>query len=324
MKNYILFIVFLLMISCQNNKKTTDGKQSVTQQQTEESKATENKKEASIVTNCNNEKIAYDFLNGYIMQIKNQKSIEEIQKWLETESAVTPEFMKEYKEIFDKNEYVEADPILYSQDFPDTFIIKESNDEYISLTGAGWNDYKWIVRVKDCKVIGSGLINIPKSVYDNSIDNLTSEQQIQEIREVYAKVNKNLSTYKVTESEKDESTEGGTEKIYIHNNQIVKIVEEYLGEIGKRTIEYYFAEGGDLRFVFEQTTNYNAPIYVTKAEEGIEVFDPEKSTIEENRYYFYNEKMIRWLLPTGEIADFDQPKLNKKEKALLRVLQKYQ
>lgn len=322
MKNLLPLLIATVLFSCKTKEKAPDENQST--EQVEKKATTNTVKEEPKPTNCNNEKIAYDFLSGYIALINNKKSGEEIKNWLEKEVGVTSEFMKEYKTVFDNNEYVEADPILHSQDFPDSFIVKESNDEYVSLTGVGWKDYEWIVRVKECKVIGSGIINIPLSIYSRGIDNLSLEQQIQEIRDVYAKVNKNLSTYKVTEVANEGSTEGGTDKVYIHNNGIVKITQEYLGEMGKRNIEYYFTEKGDLRFVFDRTTHYNSPMYITEAGEGMEAFDLKKSKFEENRYYFYNNKMIRWLLPTGEIADYDANVLKEKEQELLKESQKYQ
>lgn len=321
MKHLLLLLSSVLIFSCQSEAKQEE-KQPIVEQN--EQPKTNESNEKQDVKSCNNEKIAYDFLNEYI-SIVNEKSFDEIQDWIANNPIVSSEYVARYKEIFETNEYIEADPVLFSQDFPENFIIKESNGEYVSLTADGWGDYKWLVRVKDCKVIGSGLINIPRKIYDNGIEGLSFDQQIQEIRAVYANVNENLANYKVTELENEDSTEGGTEKIYIHNNQFVKIVQEYFGEMGKRAMEYYFTEEGALRFVFEKITNYNSPIYITEpTEDGMEAFDPEKSTVEENRYYFYNDKMIQWLLPTGEIADYDQWKLDEKQEELLKVYQKYQ
>lgn len=323
MKYLFLLLSTIVLFSCQNTKQEEIKKESQSVQknenQTEKKKPKQNQPKA-----CNNEKIAYDFLNDYI-SIINQKSFEEIQDWITTNPNVSSDYVKRYKEIFANNEYIEADPVLFSQDYPQKFIVKETQGEYVGLTGKDWGDHTWFVRVKDCKVIGSGIINIPQKIYSRGIKMLSSEEKINEIRAVYNKINKNLASYRVTEFDNDESTEGGTSKFYIHNNQFVKITKEYLGEMGKRNIDYYFTENGELRFVFEQLTHYNAPMYVTEdTEDGMEAFDPKKSTVEENRYYFYNDELIRWLLPTGEIADYSQLKINKKAEELLEINERHQ
>ena len=119
-------------------------------------------------------------------------------------------------------------------------------------------------------------------------------QQKRHIRTVYADTNRNLPVYKVTSYDVYQSTEGGEVSLYFNHAQLKKIKEVHFGETGKVIFEYYFDDQG-LVFIFEQIHDYNAPITQFEADEDIPAFDPNKSRIEENRYYFCQGKMIEWL-----------------------------
>ena len=71
-----------------------------------------------------------------------------------------------------------------------------------------------------------------------------------------------------------------------------------MGETGKRKIEYYINEG-KLIFAFEQNFEYNRPIYwneKTAKENGdTELYDSRKTRVQEDRFYFHDEKMFLWL-----------------------------
>lgn len=126
----------------------------------------------------------------------------------------------------------------------------------------------------------------------------TEEAKIEEIRKKYKDTRTNYSSYtKKTKDLTGESTEGG-EAISFSKGKEIKLIEvTWNGETGKRTIEYYYS-GGQLYFAFEQIHTYNAPIYFdeqTAKENGMEPFDPKKTTVKSNRYYFYNKELIRWL-----------------------------
>ena len=96
----------------------------------------------------------------------------------------------------------------------------------------------------------------------------------------------------------DESTEGGQVIAYYDNDELKLIEVIWLGETGKKIIEYYL-HNGQLIYSLEQDFDYNRPIYWNeeKAQENgdNEVFDPDKTTVKENRYYFQSEKLFLWL-----------------------------
>lgn len=144
----------------------------------------------------------------------------------------------------------------------------------------------------------------------------TEEEIIAEIRAKFEEINKNSASYQTKSMDlTGESTEGGELKSYYQNEALQKADVNYYGEMGKLTEEYYFSEG-NVFFVFTQQHAYDQPIYM----EGSKVVKTE-----EHRYYFHNNKLIRWLDPNKEKvadADFKQKeseifqKINELEEAL--------
>ena len=122
---------------------------------------------------------------------------------------------------------------------------------------------------------------------------------VKDIRTKYIEIRANLASYDTTMIEIwNESTEGGQATAY-YNHEDLKLIEVvWLGETGKHRIEYYFNDR-KLIFAFDQYFEYNRPIYwdeKTAKENGDnEVFDPKKTTVKEDRYYFNNEKLFLWL-----------------------------
>ena len=133
-----------------------------------------------------------------------------------------------------------------------------------------------------------------------SIINVHSQDSIiKDIRTKYKEIRENLSSYTLTKIDiLNESTEGGEGKACFDKNDLKLIEVVWYGETGKRIIEYYF-DNDKLFFAFDQLFEYNAPMYLDKEtaiEEGYDdYFDPEKTTVKEDRYYFENEILIRWL-----------------------------
>ena len=140
----------------------------------------------------------------------------------------------------------------------------------------------------------------PNYLTNSAINNNETEElntRIKQIREIYTNVNNNIDNYKIIEYEnQNKNTEGGFIRLYTSNHELKKVEEVYFGETGKHTYEFYYSNN-HLYFIFEQSIHYNAPITYSKPdlELGIEAFDINKSRIKENRYYFYNGKMIQWL-----------------------------
>lgn len=103
------------------------------------------------------------------------------------------------------------------------------------------------------------------------------------------------------------SAEGGHAIAYYADSNDLKLIElTWFGENGKRIIEYYF-DNQNLIFSFVREFDYNRPIYwdEEKAKEmgDNEVYDPKKTTIKEDRYYFENEQLFLWLDNDGNQVD---------------------
>ncbi len=151
---------------------------------------------------------------------------------------------------------------------------------------------------------------------DNSCDDLSLKEKVSEIRENYADINNNLKRYKMlVDNNLEGSSEGAKANYYIDNQgDMVKRVEIYYGETGKSLIEYYYYQG-DLRFIFTLNTDYNSHI-------SLPDFDPTKSIITANRYYFYCDRMIKWLDKDKNSISPDSDEFIEKENELFSNVQR--
>ncbi len=157
------------------------------------------------------------------------------------------------------------------------------------------------------------------------MDRVSEDRIISDIQNNYGRTNNDIETY--TKIEKDllgQSTEGGSVVYYSKNDasqDVEKIVATYFGETGKLVNEFYYKDSV-LLFVFEENYEYNRPIYwdEQRAEESQdnEVFDLNKSKITESRYYFYNNKLIRWLDENDKEVPVDLNLFKDKEISILQ------
>ena len=137
-----------------------------------------------------------------------------------------------------------------------------------------------------------------------SVVSAQSDAQISTIRAQYASINKRASRYKRVKKELSGfSLEGGELIAYLNGPSIVKLVATHYGEMGRSTEEYYYQDE-KLIFVFEKTSHYNKPMGRVA-----------RST--ENRYYFNNDRLIRWVDKNGKQADTSSEEARSKQKDLL-------
>jgi len=114
----------------------------------------------------------------------------------------------------------------------------------------------------------------------------TEEEQVKKIRKWFSTINTDLKDYTLVEKDvEDESTEGGFIKAYYNNDKLILMHCEFYGEMGNLVEDYYY-NNEKLFFVFAIRNNYSSPVY-EEVEKTI--------SKEENRYYFNNDKMIRWI-----------------------------
>ena len=152
------------------------------------------------------------------------------------------------------------------------------------------------------------------------LSQVEEQEIIQDIRKKYKIINDNCNLYKrISSGLMGYSTEGGNIVAYFDNADLRKAVVTYYGETGKVIYEYYVWDN-DVFFIFRQDFYYNSPIYWTedKPEEGIEAYDENKTKIFENRYYFSNDKLIRWIDPDKKFVNPESEEFKKEESDLLK------
>lgn len=117
---------------------------------------------------------------------------------------------------------------------------------------------------------------------------IAATDPVQTIRQQYAAINKGLAKYKkVKKKLSGFSVEGGELVAYLDGPAVVKIVANHYGEGGKATEEYYYSKG-KLIFVYRKDYHYDKPL------------SGKVVRTEENRFYFENDRLIRWINESGK------------------------
>lgn len=166
------------------------------------------------------------------------------------------------------------------------------------------------------------------SIYaqDNVSNKLTESEEneiVIDIRKKFTEIENNCKTsYKRTSKDlNDYSTEGGSVSVFSDKDQIRKAKTIFYGETGKAITEYYFWDN-KVFFIFRQNYRYNSSIYITEdTEEGFEAYDENKTKIYEDRYYFLNETLVRWIDENKEKIDRYSSSFNEKQKAILEDIE---
>lgn len=138
-----------------------------------------------------------------------------------------------------------------------------------------------------------------------------ANKKITWIKKEYREIRDNLDKYKEEGFDfLGESTEGAGGVGYISENGEIKLIEvTYYGEMGKSYYEFYYSNNNTF-FIFNKHYKYNTHFSMTKEvvedwykQDGVrqEVFDLSKTKIEEWRYYFYENKVIKTLGPKGTV-----------------------
>ncbi len=160
-----------------------------------------------------------------------------------------------------------------------------------------------------------------------SINAQSSKSVIKQIKKDYKQIKNNQNFYTFYYSEIiGESTEGGEKKTYTNNKEFTVIEVDLFFETGNTHTEYYY-KNKQLFFVFEKQATYNRPIYYDKdyaLEEGdTEFFETKKTVFTENRYYFNNQKLIRWLNENKKEVNLMLSETKEKENTLLKEALNY-
>jgi hypothetical protein len=147
-------------------------------------------------------------------------------------------------------------------------------------------------------------------INDSGTEQLDTAKTIESIKSKYQKISSGIASYrKATKDIYGQSSEGGQAEVYYDGDNLKKMVITHFGEIGKQRTEYY-VDGGKVFFIYIKRTMYDKPIY----EKGSKVLN-----IEEDRCYFFNDKMIRWIDKSKKIVNPSTDIFLSKEKELLNA-----
>jgi len=130
---------------------------------------------------------------------------------------------------------------------------------------------------------------------------------IETIRQRYADINKNVPLYRrVKRNLSGFSPEGGELLAYFHGPSVMKMVATFYGETGKAIEEYYFWNG-QLIFVFRTEHRYDKPLSGKVIRKS------------EHRWYFQDDKLIKWLGEDGQEIASDSSEYTPKEAEYLKM-----
>jgi hypothetical protein len=130
---------------------------------------------------------------------------------------------------------------------------------------------------------------------------------IETIRQHYASINKSVPLYRRVKKELSGfSGEGGQLIAYFHGPSVMKMVATFFGETGKAVEEYYFWNG-KLIFVFSTDNRYDKPLSGKVARKT------------ESRFYFKDDKLIKWLGGDGKEVAPDSTEYAGKQADYLKI-----
>lgn len=136
--------------------------------------------------------------------------------------------------------------------------------------------------------------------------------RIKQIRGIFNRINSDTIKFKVVQTDiEGESSEGGLVRKFYSHDTLQKMITIFYGEMGKIISEYFFNKDV-LVFLYQKEEQYNKPMYLSESK---------TISIKENRYYFNNEKLIRWIADKGTIVNTNN--YSAKEMELLQDVKRY-
>ena len=142
------------------------------------------------------------------------------------------------------------------------------------------------------------------------VSNPQANDSVEPIRQHYASINKEAAHYRrVKKNLLGFSAEGGELVAYFHGPTIMKMVATFFGETGRSIEEYYFWNE-KLIFVFQTESRYDKPF--GKVVRKIE-----------NRFYFKDDKLIRWLDENGKEVAPDSAEYASKQADYLKTSKQF-
>jgi hypothetical protein len=151
-----------------------------------------------------------------------------------------------------------------------------------------------------------------------------AEDSLVSIRKEYQLIQQALPTLKTETVElEDYALEGADAKAYRDKKGNLRVIKaDLFHESGKEFKEFYYKDGM-LIFALYITHRYNQHTGITpeiaKQEGYEEAFDPKKTLITEDRYYFSNSKMIRWIDENHKEVKLDSKEFKDSEQDVMET-----
>lgn len=150
---------------------------------------------------------------------------------------------------------------------------------------------------------------------------LSAQSSVADIDREAAVVQRTLSSLKKDSVDlTGYSAEGGLAVIYRDSAGAIRLIHVQLfGESGQSIQDFYF-RGDALALCREEEQTYNVPMNISDSmakEFGTEAFDPKKTRVVHNRYYFRDGRMIRWQKDTGMLVAPQAPEFRDTAQNLL-------
>lgn len=125
--------------------------------------------------------------------------------------------------------------------------------------------------------------------------NAAESAKIQEIRHSYEHLRLKMCNFEPQELKLNSS---GLESIVFKDShgQVQMLKVTAVSEMGQNVKEFFY-ENNELIFVKETAQQFNSSFYGSAAEakaQGLEVYDPLKTVIKENHYFFADNKLLDW------------------------------
>lgn len=150
-------------------------------------------------------------------------------------------------------------------------------------------------------------------VYFNRIQPTVKQQNnitkvMSDIREEYKKINSDVNLIVIEKALTGLSTEGGVLLSYYDKNRNLKKASiTFYGEMGKKTIDYFY-NNRKLIFCLQKQFYYDQPIYI----EGFKI-----NKVEKSKYYFHSENLIQWIDSSKINRDINNEEAKKAAKELI-------
>lgn len=125
-----------------------------------------------------------------------------------------------------------------------------------------------------------------------------TEKQVAGISAEVAAINKGAAKYKKTKKDVEDISLEGTEATYYQSGKnLRKITAKMFGETVYADGEFYYRDGR-LIFAVLKRTNYSEPLGMSKKRKVM--------SVEEQRYYFADDKLIRLLIGKKALKSGDE------------------